>query len=97
MTTKNPRRSTAIVFVGALTLTAALLFPLFPCPAGDCGTAYRIRMEYARLPGLTPEQAASIRHYAATDSCSRCGRFRRVSLAGFLLNVAGFTGGIRLS
>ena len=86
MTPKDPRRSTTIQFGVALTLTVALLFPLFPCPAADCGSAYRIRMEYARLPGLTTEQADSIRRYAATDSCSRCTRFRRVSLGNILLD-----------
>jgi hypothetical protein len=97
MIPNDPRRSTLILFGGTLTLTVALLFPLFPCRATDCGTAYRIRMAYSRLPGLTPEQAASIRRYADSDSCPRCTRFRRVSLAGLLLDSLGFTGGFRQS
>jgi hypothetical protein len=63
-----------------------LLFPWVPCSNGDCAFAYQTRMRYAGLPGLTSEQAASIRRYAATDSCPRCTRFRRVSLGGFLLD-----------
>jgi len=86
MTGKDPRRSTTILFAGSLALTVALLFPLFPCPAWECRSAYTTRMAYARLPGLTPDQAASIRHYAESDTCPRCSRFRRVSLAGLLIN-----------